>query len=392
MNFNFPLTDIRMGYYTAEYFNRTKKILEQRPDIANDVTMQIFQKNDAILCGMSEVIALLKEATGHWKNSENAAKHYDFLTHLRKKSNVAGIGLKTYLYDIANLECWFDEQWVSTYEDLTIKTLQDGDVIEPWESVAHISGKLREFAHLESIYLGILARSTRVATNTSKVVEAAAGKPILFFADRFDGFENQERDGYAAYVGGASAFATPAMNSRLASKATGTIPHCLIAAFGGDEVEAGSMFHKVYPDQNLIALVDFWNDDLRTAGECLEAFGDKLYGVRLDNSSGMVDQSIRQDQMGQYNPAGVSPMLVENMREFLDDRGGKHVKIIVSGGFDPEKISLFEKLGIPVDSYGVGSSLLRDNGKSWDYTADICHPIAKVGRWFRPNSKLKKVE
>jgi nicotinate phosphoribosyltransferase len=117
----------------------------------------------------------------------------------------------------------------------------------------------------------------------------------------------------------------------------------------------------------------------------------KLWGVRLDTSENMVDRSVA-PLMGSFRPNGVCKELVWNVRKALDKGGFKDVKIVVSGGFNPEKIREFEKSGVPVDAYGVGSSLFAG---SYDFTADIVRregrPCAKAGREYRPNSRLKKV-
>jgi nicotinate phosphoribosyltransferase len=106
----------------------------------------------------------------------------------------------------------------------------------------------------------------------------------------------------------------------------------------------------------------------------------------------MVDRSIVAE-MGDFDPRGVNPQLVRNVRAALDAEGFGHVQIVVSGGFTPEKIRHFENAGVPVDSYGVGSSLF---GGRFDFTADIVlldgHPAAKRGRWFRPNPRLERVD
>ena len=121
---------------------------------------------------------------------------------------------------------------------------------------------------------------------------------------------------------------------------------------------------------------------------------EKLYGVRLDTSGTLVDRSVA-DQMGDFDPRGVNPRLVYNVREALDAEGFTDVKIIVSGGFTVEKIRAFENQGVPVDIYGVGSSLFRDGGK-YDFTADVVmmngKACAKVGRWHRPNDRLELVQ
>ena len=67
--------------------------------------------------------------------------------------------------------------------------------------------------------------------------------------------------------------------------------------------------------------------------------------------------------------------------------------LVVSGGFTAERIRAFEERGVPVDSYGVGSALIRGEN---DFTADIVmtdgRPSAKVGRRYRENPRLELVE
>jgi nicotinate phosphoribosyltransferase len=226
-------------------------------------------------------------------------------------------------------------------------------------------------------------------------VESSHGKPVLFFADRFDHWSTQGGDGYAAHVGGAASVASEAMAGWWGERAMGTIPHALIACFDGDTVAATAAFHAEFPTTDLIALVDFDNDCATTALACADRFGDALWGVRLDTSEHLVDRAITgvspnpvARPMGDFSPTGVNPVLVEHVRATLDRAGHRHVRIIVSGGFDPDKIDAFEALDVPVDAYAVGSSLLRGQN---DFTADIVDPVAKQGRWLRPNPRLDPV-
>ena len=96
--------------------------------------------------------------------------------------------------------------------------------------------------------------------------------------------------------------------------------------------------------------------------------------------------------MGDFSPTGVNPRLAWKVREALDARGFSDVKIVVSGGFTAGKIREFEEAGVPVDAYGVGSSLIRGSN---DFTGDIVLtdgvPSAKVGRQYRPNPRLELV-
>jgi nicotinate phosphoribosyltransferase len=176
-------------------------------------------------------------------------------------------------------------------------------------------------------------------------------------------------------------------------KGVGTVPHALIAAYGGNTVLAATKFAEWAPeDLNVTVLVDFENASVATALEVARALGPRLWGVRLDTSESMVDRSLW-DEMGDFKPTGVNEQLVRNVRDALDADGFERVKIVASGGFDAEKIREFEARGVPVDSYGVGSSLIRGAN---DFTADIVltdgRPSAKAGRRFRPNERLAPVE
>ena len=202
----------------------------------------------------------------------------------------------------------------------------------------------------------------------------------------------QTGDGWSAHVAGAIGVSTDAQASWWGSEGVGTVPHALIAAYGGDTVKASLKFAEhMSKESRLVTLVDFDNDCVGTSLACARALGEKLYGVRLDTSETMVDRSVI-PQMGSFKPTGVSPQLVWNVRHALDKEGFKHVRIVVSGGFDVEKIRQFEETGVPVDGYGVGSSLFQGR---FDFTADVVRlggkPCAKTGRVYRPNERLERV-
>jgi nicotinate phosphoribosyltransferase len=158
-------------------------------------------------------------------------------------------------------------------------------------------------------------------------------------------------------------------------------------------VAAARVWAERFADEmNVTVLVDFENDSVRTALEVADALGDKLWGVRLDTSELMVDRALWPD-MGDFQPTGVNPRLVAKVREALNAEGFGHVRVICSGGFTAERIQAFEAAGVPVDSYGVGSSLLKGTA---DYTADVVlregRPCAKVGRRFRGSARLRPVD
>jgi nicotinate phosphoribosyltransferase len=280
-----------------------------------------------------------------------------------------------------------------------VRALYDGDRVGPYEPVLTIEGDYATFAHLETAYLGVLSRRTRIATNARRIVDAAGGKEVLFFPARFDHHLVQTGDGYAAYISGALGVSTDANAEWWGSRGMGTVPHSLIAAYGGDTVLATQKFAQyIDPSVNVISLVDFENDCVGTSLRVARALGARLWGVRLDTSGTLVDASIV-PQMGTFKPTGVIPELVHNVRRALDAEGFQHVRIVASGGFNVEKIAAFERERVPVDSYAVGSAFF-DHAGHFDFTADIvaidagsgwreCH---KVGRPERSNQRLAAVD
>jgi nicotinate phosphoribosyltransferase len=392
--FDLPVQELRRGYRSDIYFWREKITLETH-DLHPEVTMQVFQKKDAVLCGIDEAVAVLKLAAGRFTDYEKAYKLFDELIEHKSKARQLFItNHKAYLNAIEQkmaVSAKLDDLWESGFEQLDVKALYDGDRIAPWETVMHITGDASVFAHLETVYLGILARRTKIASNVRGVVDAANGKIVLYFPARFDHWAVQGGDGYAAHIGGATGVSTDAQAQWWGAKASGTVPQALIAAVGGDTVKAITLFGDAYPDVDLVALVDFDNDCVGTSLKCCEALGDRLWGVRLDTSGTLVDKSII-PLMQNFKPVGVTPQLVEMTRKTLDTNGFGHVKIIVSGGFNPDRIADFEKLAVPVDAYGVGSYLMRGVNA---FTADVVllngKPCAKVGRAYKPNPRLEVV-
>jgi nicotinate phosphoribosyltransferase len=350
--FRLPVEKIRDGYYSDAYFNHTKALLEQHGDHPR-VVMQVFQRKESILGGIDEAVAVLKQCSGH-----------------RDPSG----------------------RWVNGFKDLEVRALHEGDSIQPWETVMTIEGDYALFAHLETVYLGCMARRTLVMRNVREVVEAAEGKPILYFPARHDHWLVQTGDGWAAHVAGAIGVSTDAQASWWGGRGVGTVPHGLIAAYGGDTVRASRLFaDRFAQDMNVTVLVDFENDSVKTALEVAEALGPDLWGVRLDTSEKLADESLRRLH-GDDAPTGVAPELVHLTRSSLDEAGFPDVKIVVSGGFNADRIRAFEAAAVPVDAYGVGSSLIRGAN---DFTADVVmvdgEPHAKIGRELKPNPRLSVV-
>jgi nicotinate phosphoribosyltransferase len=346
--FDLPVEKMRAGWYTDAYFNHTRAALLEAGKRPN-VVMQAFQKQpQAYVGGMDEAIAILKLCA-------------------------------------------------ERFDELEVRALYDGDEVAPYEPVLEISGDYTTFAHLETVYLGVLARRTLITTNVVNVLRAANGKPVIFMPARHDHHRVQTGDGYAAYVAGQVVgteigVTTDEQASWWGGRGLGTVPHALIAAYGGDTVAAARRFAEWAPEgMSVTVLVDFENDSVRTALEVADALGPRLWGVRLDTSESLVDRSLW-EEMGDFKPTGVNQELVRKVRGALDGAGHDAVRIVVSGGFDVEKIREFEDGDVPVDAYGIGSSLIRGSN---DFTADIVitdgKPSAKVGRRYRSSDRLELV-
>ena len=345
---------------------------------------------------------------------------------------------------------WDGDQFVDTSDQLEVWAVHDGTTVKSdgdplhVEPVIKVHGRYRDFALLETPTLGILTRSSRVATNVYETMLAAHGKPVLFFPARFDLHEVQAADGYAYNIAlrrfnkdhahDLGAFvSTDAQGDWWGGAGGGTVAHAAIASFLGDTAEVMMQFSRVLPAHiPRIALVDFNNDSVRDTLRVMEAMfkrhielkdaGDEteaakyiLYGVRLDTSGSLRDVSV--EPLGDPSlDLGVTPRLVFNVRLAMDNaweswgipdvwkeaaRAYCHdVKIVVSGGFNPEKIRRFEKLDVPVDIYAVGSSLFNNNNSTvTDFTADVVRvkvhgkwiDMAKVGRAPLNNPNLERV-
>jgi nicotinate phosphoribosyltransferase len=349
------------------------------------VEMQCFTKRRpfSVACGTDHALAILKQCTGYV--DADGAFH-------------------------------------NTAADLAVEAVQDGTPLAPWAPALKIRGRYRDFAILETPILGVLARPTRVATNTYEALAAAGGKPVFFFPARFDLPAAQPADGYAYKVGvdaynhahGAEVPAmitTEAQGQWWGGTGGGTVSHSYVIAFLHDVAEAMRHFARLMPPEvKRVALVDTRGDcvtdsvltalalfrrwwDLRRAGREEEAERYVLFGVRADTAEDVRDASVE----ATGDPAadcGVVPRLVRNIRAALDrlhesadvpdearDAAREYfrsVGVVASGGFDPERIARFEREGVPVAVYGVGSYFLR--GPSNDFTADVVR-VKVGGRW-----------
>ncbi|MBK9122313.1 MAG: nicotinate phosphoribosyltransferase [Chloroflexi bacterium] len=342
-----------------------------------------------------------------------------------------------------------DDAWRS----LEVEAVHDGTITEydgqpeNVHPVMRIRGRYRDFAVLETPILGYLTRVSRTATNTLNVLRAAGTKPVLYFPARFDLPEVQAADGYGYWlavqrhafemsqqaghpVEYRARVSTDAQGQWWGGSGGGTVPHALIAAFLGDTAAAMVAFAEhVALDVPRIVLADFNNDVLQATRDTLNAYWPRYYaalragdgdrqarwtltGVRIDTAGNLLDASLTDD-----TDKGVSAALVRATRRAIDEWPdtlavgdaeldvARHyaaaVQIIVTGGFNIERITAFESDGVPVDMYGVGSSLMtNDKTTNTDFTMDVVRAnlngrwvdVAKVGRRAGSHRGLQAVD
>lgn len=415
--FKVPIDRIRGNYYSDIYFARYVEVLKK--DNRHPIVLyQFFPRKDCVVAGLDEALAILRFATGYYKDEEKAKELFKEILGLDRMIQAAAVDMDTdaviaYTKKKWDLRLKLDSLWIDKWEEIEIRALYDGDEAKEWEPIMVIEGDPTYFGYLETVLLGVIARATSTATAVREVVKAARGKPVLYFSARFDHYWVQATDGYAAICGGAFGVSTDANADYWGVESMGTMPHALIAAYDGSTEAAAIAFDKHMPENvRRIVLVDWDNDVIGTTFRVVKAFYEyhmkkpfklgetdpspiigegkgKIWGVRFDTSGNMRDVSVvPRDE----SSLGVCPELVWRARQEFDRVGLKDLKIVVSGGFDAKKIELFELLNVPADVYAVGSKLLR---QKVDITADVVEvngkPCAKAGRFKRDLSRLEPV-
>ena len=433
--FKIDIKRMRKGWYSDKYFENIGVMLSTLAE------QKYLFKGKALRLGD---IDLSKTKTG------NIEVEMQWFT--RRKGKVVVAGVDKALAVLRHCCGYFNGngKFVNTWKRMEVEAVHDGATVtyagDPMtvQPVLRVRGLYRNFALLETPTLGLLTRSSRVATNVYETLMAANGKPVLFFPARFDLHEVQAADGYAYNVAVqrfnydhksrvGPFISTDAQGDWWGGAGGGTVAHASIACFLGDTAETMMAFAATCePDIPRIALVDFNNDSVKDSllvmqrmfaryrelidsGDETEAKRYQLYAIRLDTSSSIRDVSVPPLGAPELD-MGVNPRLVFIVRNAIDsawcnwqlprkwkDRAREwceSVKIVASGGFSPLKILRFEKLDVPVDIFAVGSSLFANDGpRVTDFTSDITQvkingewqAMSKVGRNRGHNPDLELV-
>ena len=265
-------------------------------------------------------------------------------------------------------------------ENRELWALSEGEPFDTKEVVLRIKAPYQSYGAYETAYLGILAHCSSWATAARECVDAAQGIPVISFGARHVHPSVVGVMEYSAIVGGCTGCASTAGAELAGLKPIGTIPHALIIIIDSAARATIAFDKHMPPEVPRIALVDTFEDEVRESVAVAKAMQGKLQGVRLDTPS----------ERGR-----VTADLVKEVRAWLDLEGFKQVKIVASGGLDPERIRYFLSEGAPVDIFAVGSYI--SDASPIDFSADLHEvegkPIAKRGRMpgITPNPRLKRV-
>ena len=248
---------------------------------------------------------------------------------------------------------------------VSVWAIPEGVEVGAKDVVMRIDGPYDEFAMYETALLGILASSSGWATASRECRKAAGDKPVYSFGARHLHPAVAPVMERAAVIGGADNCSCILGAKLLGREPSGTVPHAAVLLMG-DTVKTALLYDQIMPAAApRIILVDTFKDEAEETLRVAEALGDRLDGVRLDTPG---------------ERGGVTPGLVQEIRARLNLGGFSKVKILVSGGITPERISLLASVG--ADAFGVGSYI--SSARPIDMTMDIKEiegrALAKRGR------------
>ena len=332
-----------------------------------------------------KVAAARFEIPDSWLNGETADIYFPRTVEILKKERVNPVATMEVFPRRAGILCGIEEvkallAEVLPRDNCEVWALSQGEHFDGKEVVLRIKAPYQSYGTYETAYLGILSHCSAWATAARECVDAAQGIPVISFGARHIHPSVVGIMEYSAIAGGCAGCASTAGAKLAGIEPTGTIPHALIIILGST-AKATLAFDKHMPRRvPRIALVDTFEDEVRESVTVAKALRGKLQGVRLDTPS----------ERGR-----VTADLVKEVRAWLDLERFRDVKIVASGGIDPERIRYFIAERAPVDIFAVGSYI--SDARPIDFTADLHEvegkPIAKRGRMpgITPSPKLKRV-
>lgn len=232
-----------------------------------------------------------------------------------------------------------------------LRSLDEGTLFSAGQPVLSISGRYLDFCVYETALLGLICQASGIATAAARCKLAAGKRPVISFGARRMHPAIAPMIERNAYLGGCDGVAVVESAELIGQEPFGTMAHSLILCFGDERVAFEAFEESLEPGIRRVLLVDTFQDEKFGAPFAAEVLGDRLYAVRLDTPGSRRGNFLR---------------IMQEVRWELDVRGFKHVKILVSGNLDEDKI--LEYNGV-ADSYGVGTHI--SNSPVVNFSADI---------------------
>ena len=246
----------------------------------------------------------------------------------------------------------FSESFLKYLQDFKFScdvwAVEEGTPIFPGEPIVTVCGPIIQAQFLETMVLLTINHQSLIATKASRVVRAAAGRPVMEFGSRrAQGYDGAIYGARAAYIGGCSGTACAICDKELGIPALGTMAHSWVQLFP-DELTAFRAYAKIYPDACTL-LVDTYNVLKSGIPNAITVFrelirdGHQTFGVRIDS--------------------GDITYLSVAARKMLDEAGFPQCKIVASNSLDEYIIRDILLQGARVDSFGVGERLVTSKSE-----------------------------
>jgi nicotinate phosphoribosyltransferase len=220
-----------------------------------------------------------------------------------------------------------------------IHAVPEGTPVFPQEPLLEVVGPIGEAQILETLVLNQVGFQTIIASKAARIVEAAAGRPVIDFgARRAHGLDAAIKGARAGYIAGVEATSMVEAGRRYGIPVAGTVAHSFVQAFP-DEAKAFSAFAAVFPNTTL--LVDTY-DTRQGVKEVVE--------LAHRQGSDFTVKAVRLD-------SGDLLELSRTARQLLDEGGLRDVRIVASSGLDEYKIAALLEAGAPIDAFGVGTEM-----------------------------------
>ena len=212
--------------------------------------------------------------------------------------------------------------------------MREGTPFFPNEPLLRVTAPLAEAQLLETTVLSIVNFQTSIASKAHRIVQAAAGKPVMEFgARRAHGLDAALFAARAAYLAGASGTSFVEAGRAFGIPLSGTMAHSWVLA-AANERDAFTSYASMF-DPHTVLLLDTF--DVETAARAAIEAGMRPAGVRIDS--------------------GDLLSLSRTVRGLLDDGGLAATRIIASGDLDEWKIQELIRAHAPIDTYAVGTAL-----------------------------------